>query len=34
MRNIVKNNKGQAVAPDSIPITKEAFYSDQETRIY
>ena len=34
MREIVINDKGQAVAPQSQPITKQDFLSDHKTRIY
>lgn len=34
MRKIVKNEKGQAVAPESVLMKKEAFQVDQQTRIY
>lgn len=34
MREIVINDKGQAVAPQSQPIIKQDFLSDHKTRIY
>lgn len=34
MRKILKNEKGQAVAPKSIPMSADAFHQDQQTRIY
>lgn len=34
MREIIMNEKGQAVAPKSIPMTNQAFMVDEQTRIY
>ncbi len=34
MRKIQKNDKGQAIAPQAIPMTKDVFQNNDETNIY